>query len=301
MTALHDTLLSGLLLIVAACGQAAPSTGTSPAPSAAGASDASGAGREYVTMATVLEAGDSGPQLCHAVAESYPPQCSGPQIVGWDWDAVDGEESANGVTWVDAVLTGTWDGERFTVTRPVEAVSAWPQPPPEDPSTFAPGCDEPDVVDPSHGRDQVDAVVGPLERAGVASLRVSDPAGPWDGPFVLTVVVPPDRGNEITALIRKDYLGALCVVERDQPTIDELTELAEEVNATVAGGGTPLGPQLGSAPDTERGVVQVQVIAATPEARAFARQRWGDRVVLDPVLRPVGGTASADDPTAAPP
>lgn len=172
-------------------------------------------------MATVLEAGDSGPRLCHAVAESYPPQCDGPAIVGWDWDAVDGEETASSVTWVDAVLTGTWDGERFTVTRPVETLSAWPEPPPLDPS---------------------------------------EPA--------------PDRDGD------------------DPPTVDELTALQDEVNAAVTDDGgsprdTPLGPLLGSAPDTERGVVVVQVLVADDAARAWARHRWGDRVVLDPVLQPV--------------
>lgn len=114
-------------------------------------------------MATVLEQGDSGPRLCHAVAESYPPQCDRPPIVGWDWDAVDGEETASGVTWVDAVLYGTWDGERFTITRPAEGVSAWPEPPPDDPADLAPGCDEPDVVDASHERDEAEAVIQPLD------------------------------------------------------------------------------------------------------------------------------------------
>jgi hypothetical protein len=164
-------------------------------------------------MATVLEAGDRGPRLCHAVAESYPPQCDGPAIIGWDWDAVDGEETASGVTWVDAVLIGTWDGEHFTVTRPVEAVSAWPEPPQED--TTAPA-----------------------------------PAG-------------------------------------DRPTAEELYALQQKVDDVVAGGDTPLGPQLGSFSDVDRGVVAVQVIAATPQARAFARQRWGERVVLEPMLRPI--------------
>ena len=40
----------------------------------------------------------------------YPPQCGGPEIVGWDWDAVDLEESASGVTWGTYAVVGTWDG-----------------------------------------------------------------------------------------------------------------------------------------------------------------------------------------------
>lgn len=60
------------------------------------------------------------PQLClGAIAESYPPQCGGPEIAGWDWDTVDGEESASGVTWGAYAVTGTWDGTVFTAESAV--------------------------------------------------------------------------------------------------------------------------------------------------------------------------------------
>jgi hypothetical protein len=47
--------------------------------------------------------------LCGAIAESFPPQCSGDrlEVVGLDLDAVELQE-ANGARWADAVeLTGT--------------------------------------------------------------------------------------------------------------------------------------------------------------------------------------------------
>ena len=66
---------------------------------------------------TVLDDG-GGPELClGGVAESYPPQCGGIPLVGWDWDAVEGEESASGTTWGDFHVVGTYDGEIFTVTE----------------------------------------------------------------------------------------------------------------------------------------------------------------------------------------
>lgn len=72
---------------------------------------------EVSTLATVLEQ-DGVPMLClGAVAESYPPQCSGPPIDGWDWAAVEGEETASGVTWGVYAVRGNWDGERLSVTR----------------------------------------------------------------------------------------------------------------------------------------------------------------------------------------
>lgn len=276
------------LLAAAACGEAVPAGdagGLSPAPSPAAAP------HEYRTRATVLQQPDGAPMLCHAVATSYPPQCAGPAIVGWNWDDVDGEESAEGVTWVDAVVTGTWDGERLTLTRPVEPDSAWPEPPPSDTGEFSPACAEPDVVDPSDGHDEVDAVIEPLEQADVSAVWVSDPAGAWDGPFVLSVVVAPGRADAITALIRRDYGGALCVVERDLPSMTELSALQDEIIDAQDDGGTPLGPPVGSYTDGVRGVVVVQVVAATDAARAWAHERWGDRVQLEGLLQPVPGGA----------
>jgi hypothetical protein len=74
---------------------------------------------EVVGQGTVLQIDGEPAMLClGAVAESYPPQCSGPEVVGWDWATVDGEESASGVTWGTYAVQGNWDGERFTVTRP---------------------------------------------------------------------------------------------------------------------------------------------------------------------------------------
>ena len=74
---------------------------------------------DVLGQGTVLEVDGEAPQLClGAVMESYPPQCSGPEVVGWDWTTADGHESASGVTWGTYAVQGTWDGERLTVTQP---------------------------------------------------------------------------------------------------------------------------------------------------------------------------------------
>ena len=58
-------------------------------------------------------------ELClGAVAESYPPQCSGVPLVGWSWDNVKGAESSGDVTWGAYAATGRYDGETFTMTQP---------------------------------------------------------------------------------------------------------------------------------------------------------------------------------------
>lgn len=73
---------------------------------------------EVVGEGTVLQKGDEDPLFClGAIAESYPPQCSGPVLRNWDWASVEQAESASGVTWGSYAVFGTWDGEAFTSTK----------------------------------------------------------------------------------------------------------------------------------------------------------------------------------------
>jgi hypothetical protein len=100
---------------------------------------------EVTAVGTVLEK-DGTPMLClGAIAESYPPQCSGPEVVGWDWAAVDGEQTASGVTWGSYAVWGDWDGTTFAVTRePVLAALYDPMVDPDAPNpwddTLPPGA-----------------------------------------------------------------------------------------------------------------------------------------------------------------
>lgn len=64
--------------------------------------------------AWILDDG-SGPQLCQALMESYPPQCHGEPIVDWDWDAVAHEE-AGGVRWGLYSVIVERDGDNVRVT-----------------------------------------------------------------------------------------------------------------------------------------------------------------------------------------
>lgn len=90
-----------------------------------------------MAVGTVLEK-DGTPELClGAIAESYPPQCGGPEVIGWDWDAVESEETAAGVTWGAYAVWGDWDGETFTITRaPVLAALHDPMVDPDAPNPW---------------------------------------------------------------------------------------------------------------------------------------------------------------------
>lgn len=73
---------------------------------------------EVIAQGTVMDTGDSVELCLGAIAESYPPQCSGIPLVDWSWDGVDGSETAGDVQWGAYAVQGTYDGTSFTVTQP---------------------------------------------------------------------------------------------------------------------------------------------------------------------------------------
>ena len=74
-----------------------------------------------VGQGTVIQSGDDQAQLClGAIAESYPPQCTGVPIVGWDWATVDGQETAAGTTWGTYAVWGLWDGTTLAVNGAIQ-------------------------------------------------------------------------------------------------------------------------------------------------------------------------------------
>ena len=82
-------------------------------------------------IVTVMDTGS--PELCLGpVAESWPPQCSGPAIAGWSWaDHTGTFESQQGIRWGSYAVAGTWDGEVFTATEAIPAALYDPMPQPE--------------------------------------------------------------------------------------------------------------------------------------------------------------------------
>ncbi len=120
------TLLAALaLLTLAACGSESGATATDPGssddsamPTSVPAADGPVRTRN---LATVMDTGE--PELCLGpVAESYPPQCGGLPLAGWDWTDHDGVFDREGdVRWGMFAVTGTFDGITFTVTDAIPA------------------------------------------------------------------------------------------------------------------------------------------------------------------------------------
>lgn len=277
--------------VVASCGEDLTPDGTTVGVGSGGGD------QEYQGVGTVLESPEHGPQLClGGVADSYPPQCGGPDLVGWDWESVDGAESANGSTWGVYAVTGTWDGERLTVTR-VDAPEDAIRPAYEEPDFTTP-CAPPEggwaVVDAPTATDE--AMQHALEAAAAKPAYVGawldqsiNPAYSDSGSaeyenllndptkLVLNVMFTGDLERH-EAELRAIWGGALCVSSAPRSQADLLA-----IQAEVTG----LPGVLGSAPDERSGTVQVSVII-DDGLQAELDAQYGEGVVeVISALRPV--------------
>jgi hypothetical protein len=248
--------------------------------------------QRYEADATVLEGGGHGPQLClGGIETSYPPQCGGPDVVGWDWDAVTGEESAIGTTWGSFHVVGTYVDGTFTLVEPASA----PSPPAdEDPTDFTSPCDPPAggwaVVDPATTTDAT------LEAAQAAASAQPDHAGSWVDQSINLDRDDEASANDPTRLVlvvrftgdlarheqelRAIWGGALCVTGASR-TQAELSAVQQELTDEPG--------FLWSSIDVVANAVDVGLIVdAGAQDRLDAR--YGTGVVrVEPGLHPVEG------------
>ncbi len=243
-------LLGGLLL--AGCAGAA---GSAPAPVAA---------QRYAVSTTVLESPDHGPQLCLGwVAQSLPPQCGGPDVVGFAWADVDDEESVDGTTWGDYGLVGTWDGDRFTLTEAPGDPDSVPRPDGFPDPDFSTPCDPP-----SGGWAPTDQRLMSAEAQSAATAYADEQAdlgavwldrdAAWTGARpadvgagVLTFSFTGDLDRHETQL-RQRYGGPICVVAAAHSAA-KLQALQAAVHDALPGGALTISA------DAVRGVVEVWV------------------------------------------
>ncbi len=125
--------LTATWLLLAACGTDAgdPATDRGSDPDATARPTRVPAAAGTVSTRGVVTVRDDGqPVVCLGpVAESWPPQCDGPPLAGWDWrrerlvlgqpGAGHSYEQADGVRWGRYFLTGSWDGRVLTVETAV--------------------------------------------------------------------------------------------------------------------------------------------------------------------------------------
>ncbi|WP_233486823.1 hypothetical protein [Zhihengliuella sp. ISTPL4] len=173
----HPVLAVGAataLLLLTGCatapGGSAPPTSTT-VPSDMRLEEAEPAPPEgsVVGTGTVLDSSGDAELCLGAIQESYPPQCDGVPLDEWSWDGVDGSEASGDTRWGAYAVTGTWDGERFTVTEPPALLALYDPMVPEDPTDGVEGTRTAQELD----RVQ-DDIVG---RLGAAALSVSADRG----------------------------------------------------------------------------------------------------------------------------
>ncbi len=258
----------------------------------------------YEADGTVLDDAD-GPKLClGGIAESYPPQCSGLRLVGWDWNAVEGEESASGTTWGDFHLVGTYDGEVFTVAEAR----------PSDPAVAAAGfggernfttpCPEPEggwiPIDPSRISDESFAAGAAVaeSRPGHVALWVDyvgdhtpeelDQLAVEGKPVlqIMNVVVTDDvAGTE--AAISERWGGPLCVTQREGKTEAELMAIRQQAERLIV---EELGLETTWSMDGDLGLAaEIGVVVDPGDAgQAALDERYGPGMAkLFPALVPV--------------
>jgi hypothetical protein len=277
-------LVGGLVLV--SCAERPPGT------AASGGDDEP---TVYEADAFVLDDPGREPVLClGGVAESLPPQCDGIPIVGWDWDAVEGEGSASDTRWGSFHVVGTYDGATFTVLE-----AGAPRPPePSDGDPVDTPCPEPaggwtspdvarateaDLLEVMHAAEQEP------DFAGFWIDHVEDPVGeePVEPGGIIANVAFTGELERHEAEIRDLWGGPLCLVQHER-TYDQLRGIQRDF-----GEGAPAELDLQttwSSVDVQTNVVEVGVIVADDAARAAVEERYGEgAVLLVPALVPVSG------------
>ena len=228
-------------------------------------------------LVTVLDAGD-GPELClGAVAESYPPQCSGPALADFDWGDVGSEEAA-GVRWGSYALTGAYDGSTFTVTDAIPAAlydtTAEPQAEP-----LAAACDEPTTT------DTAKATPEDLDATLAAASALPSYASAWLTGNTINVAVTEDAEGAETEL-RRTWGGMLCVTTVERTDAD-LNEVNQELQAA-------LGDQLLTSGSTRPDSLDAQVVYDDGTVQEWADATYGDGLVrISSALVPVSRATSS--------
>ncbi len=226
--------------------------------------------QHYETVATVLESAEHGPELCLAgVAESYPPQCSGLPLAGWSWDVLEGEQSANGTTWGEAYVAGTWDpaAHVFTVTsariaedadRERLQVAAQPD--------FSVPCPAPEGGWPARNQ----------EWPGEQISAIEGYAGAWvdESQQVMTVKFTGDL-EAAEAAVRQYYSDALCV----RPRRSHRSGTAPDPRPADGDEQRPVPVELGVSSTPPGNGWRSSAIAPDPERQAAFDAEWGPGVV----------------------
>jgi hypothetical protein len=243
---------------------------------------------------------------------SLPPQCGGVPLIGWDWDAVDGEQVANGTTWIDFVeVTGEFDGTTMTVTAvaPIafddepaaryDNLDRFKAPCPEPAGGWlAEGADAPTIGHPPF--EQIQAYLDAEPDAGTAWIDQSISANPEANDNRQMIIVVSFAGDPAAlpaheTALRAIWPGALCVTTAPvssrtlRATVAEITAMIGDRGVMTLPGGVEL-HMLGWSQDgdLQTGTIPFEVEWVPPGAQAYFDEIYGPGVVvLNAQLMPI--------------
>lgn len=222
-------------------------------------------------LVTVLDPG-TGPQLClGAIAESYPPQCSGLPLGDFTWGDV-GFEEVSGVKWGTYAVTGTFDGTTFTATDAVPAALYDPMaaPTPEPPG---PACESPATTDPALATPEA------LDATLTAASALPGYATTWLTDDTINVAVTEDASGA-EATLRETWGGPLCVITADH-TEDELNTINQELQGEL--------PSLLTSGSSSADSIDAQVVFDDGSIQEWADAAYGEGLVtITSALVPAG-------------
>lgn len=285
-------ILAALAAVVAqsGCGSADPGPGADRGRS--GSEDP--ATGELVARGIVIQASpDARVELCIGpVAESYPPQCRGPELRGeFSWDDVQAQ-GQGGVRWTDTVYVavGTFDraADAFTLTRPLstDAPPGVAMPTAEE-VRFPQLCNDPfRGGDPAHPGD-----LESQERLQQRLMTLDGYVTSWvsDGADLFNVVVTGDPEGAHAAL-REVWPGGMCVEQRDLPAAADVAS----AQAALSERTTELG-LTSSASGGVSGLLEVEVVLADAGTTALIHEIVGPWLTPDQV-RISGAMRSLEGP-----
>lgn len=241
-----------------------------------------------------------GPRVCWGpIADVLPPRCGAVGLTSWDWDAVRGWKSYEGVRYGTYELVGTYDREAktFALTEPPVPVDEAPEParPPDD--TW---CDPPAGGWPKEGDHHTGETS--LRRLKSAAQDAPDFVSirKWElphGPDIWGIRFTGDLTRHEREL-RAVWGGGLCLRlgprpageleaarDRAEADLESEAEAARKVGGPypVAIDGVPI---LGLGSDPDEGRVWVLTEVPVPGGAERLAARWGIPVRVETVLKP---------------
>jgi hypothetical protein len=247
----------------------------------------------YQAVGTVIEVPGEGVKIClGGVDESAPPQCNGVPVDAASWNWPDGTfQEQTGTRWGEYVVRGTYDGSYFTATElPRMATSS-------DQRTIIKGSTATRCPEPEGGWHAAAAgtPVGSPGDSALAEVQLYLESQPDYGGMWIddSITLPTDREARyvVNAMFTGDvdrhraeldaiWPGALCVVETDTKTVDQLVAIQHKVSQ--------LSGALGVLIDDPNGTVLAYFILVTPELQAQLDAEYGPgTVVTKSALTPV--------------